>query len=319
VANRKRILTLNDSHAMRINKELAREIGFPESIVFLQLEYLVSVSGEPVVDGRRWTRQTLADLQEYCFPWWSTATISRILNRLQERNLIVVGHYNRFGYDRTQWFAIDEEGVQVLRSVAILQDAVSIFQSETPNSTECNFENDELKNGNRQNEATIQKETYKEPLETSSDEDAKKLAATTGPPNRPKGVWKASEDEAERYFSQLCESDPHGDALRRLSELMAAENQSGKVANTKVWNWLGDSYLRARASENLSEEAWNYGFEQAILRSAPNVVYVVKAAKSYRPVRAKAKREERVGGGASERNDSGITDGFEFLFNDNQS
>jgi hypothetical protein len=39
-----------------------------------------------------------------------------------------------------------------------------------------------------------------------------------------------------------------------------------------------------------------------------------EGSESYRPVRAKAKREERVGGGASERNDSGITGGFEFLF-----
>jgi hypothetical protein len=63
---------------------------------------------------------------------------------------------------------------------------------------------------------------------------------------------------------------------------MAAENQ-GASREHEVWNWLGDSYLRARASENLSEEAWNNGFEQAILRSAPNVVYVVKAARATVP------------------------------------
>ncbi len=127
---RRRIFILNDPHALRVSPELAVEIGFNESIVLLQLEFLISIS-DHVHEGRVWTYQSVRDLQRHHFPWWSIATISRTLKQLQEQELILIGNFNRAGFDKTQWFALNEKGLKRLRSIR-LGDETGVFQNETP-------------------------------------------------------------------------------------------------------------------------------------------------------------------------------------------
>ena len=64
---RTRLLTFNDPHPMRIDRDLAAEIGLNESILLLQLEYLISISSNER-DGRLWTYQSLTNMQEVYFP-----------------------------------------------------------------------------------------------------------------------------------------------------------------------------------------------------------------------------------------------------------
>ena len=61
------------------------------------------------------------------FPWLSPTSISRYLKSLEAADLIVIGNFNRAGFDRTQWFALNEDGIQRLSSVSI---APAIFQNE---------------------------------------------------------------------------------------------------------------------------------------------------------------------------------------------
>ncbi len=139
---RRRIFVLNDPHALRVSPELAVEIGFNESLVLLQLEFLISIS-DHVIDGRVWTYQAYQDLKDRYFPWWSIATISRTMKSLEEKGLIVSGNFNRAGFDRTQWYALNEDGLRQLESIRlederrerrggkpILQIAKSISHSE---------------------------------------------------------------------------------------------------------------------------------------------------------------------------------------------
>ena len=125
-AKRRRIFTLNDPYPLRISGELAAEIGFNESIVLLQLEYLISISTNER-DGRLWTYHSLEDLREKFFPWWSRATISRTIKSLRDADLIIVDNFNRAGFDRTQWFALNYDGIGGLESIRV--DA-SISQNE---------------------------------------------------------------------------------------------------------------------------------------------------------------------------------------------
>ncbi len=126
-------------------------------------------------------------------------------------------------------------------------------------------------------------ERKKEPLsslgETRPNGRAKKPRASF--PRR--RIAKLTDEEAERRWEELCGEDPHGGSLRRLASLLAAENAGGEVAITRVWNELGDRYLRTRERVELPEAAWAYGFERAIARPAPNIGWVVKAARSYEP------------------------------------
>lgn len=119
---RKRLLTFNDPQPLRIDRRLAIEIGFLESVVLLQLEFLISISHNER-EGQFWTYHTLKQLKERHFPWLSQATICRTIQSLEEKGLIVRGHFNRSGFDRTQWFALNYEGIAGLSSIRIGEDA----------------------------------------------------------------------------------------------------------------------------------------------------------------------------------------------------
>ncbi len=110
------------------------EIGFNESLVLLQLEFLISIS-DHVIDGQVWTYQSYQDLKDRYFPWWSIATISRTMKSLEEKGLIISGNFNRAGFDRTQWYALNEEGLRSLESIRLedeRQGGKPISQGEQP-------------------------------------------------------------------------------------------------------------------------------------------------------------------------------------------
>lgn len=168
---RERLLVFNDPQALRINRDLAAEIGLANSIVFLQMEYLISISTMPEHEGRRWTRQGVQDLRDNYFSFWGTATIARIVKELEAPplELLLIDNFNTAGYDRTQWFALNPVGVARLRSVAISQDEKSISQNEKSIRAKREMDSREVGNPIAQNEKAIGRETSKE---TSTEREA---------------------------------------------------------------------------------------------------------------------------------------------------
>lgn len=149
---RQALFVFNEPGALRISPALAKEIGFSESIFFLQIEYLIGVSNTEEKDGKLWTFQSLQHLKDDYFPWWSTATLSRVAKRLEEKELIHIGNYNRIGYDRTQWYALNEDGIGKLKSIKL---DVAILQNEKSNRAKRKMEVNKMKNGSQQNETPI--------------------------------------------------------------------------------------------------------------------------------------------------------------------
>jgi hypothetical protein len=103
----------NNSAAPRLWPDLAKEIGLNESILLLQLEYWIRISTTDEREGRRWTYQSTRDIQAF-FPFWSVATIQRAIQSLVKKKLIHVGNFNKYKYDKTRWFAINEDVVKRL-------------------------------------------------------------------------------------------------------------------------------------------------------------------------------------------------------------
>lgn len=131
MAKHPRIFTLNSPYSLRIDGELAKEIGLNESIVLLQLEFLISLPPYKVRDGRRWTYQSVRELKAEYFPWWSVATINRTIKSLEDKGYITVGNYNAQKYDKTRWFALNLEAIDKLESVAVVRSETGLFQNET--------------------------------------------------------------------------------------------------------------------------------------------------------------------------------------------
>lgn len=108
-----------DPTVLRILPDLAEEIGLNESIVLLQLDYWIRHSHH-VRDGRRWTYQSVRDMQRKAFKWWSLDTINRAIASLVRQELILVtDRYNQHKHDRTRWFALNPKGFQRLKSVEL--------------------------------------------------------------------------------------------------------------------------------------------------------------------------------------------------------
>ncbi len=149
--------------APRLWPELAREIGLNESILLLQIEFWIRTSTTEEREGRHWTYQSTRDIQAF-FSFWSVATIQRAIQSLVEKKLIYVGNFNKYKYDKTRWFAINEDGIGRLTSVRM----AGLFQNETPsnqNETRSNQNETRL----NQNGTTIPESTTESTTENTTE------------------------------------------------------------------------------------------------------------------------------------------------------
>lgn len=102
-----------------LNVELAELIGLNESIVFQQIHYWLEINRKAeknLRDGRFWTFNTFENWQKGNFSYWSEKTVKRIFKKLEDRNLIITGNYNKKGYDRTKWYTINYEKLESLQN-----------------------------------------------------------------------------------------------------------------------------------------------------------------------------------------------------------
>jgi len=121
-----------DPTVLRIMPDLAGEVGLNESIVLLQIDYWIRHSSN-TRDGRRWTYQSLRDMQQKAFKWWSKDTIGRAIASLKAQKLIFVSHkHNQHKHDRTQWVALNPDGFKRLKSIALKQAHYEIWAPADP-------------------------------------------------------------------------------------------------------------------------------------------------------------------------------------------
>ena len=59
-------------------------------------------------DGKTWTYQTLHDIASY-LPYWSHRQVERLIIKLVELKILIKGNYNSTAYDRTVWYAFENE------------------------------------------------------------------------------------------------------------------------------------------------------------------------------------------------------------------
>lgn len=104
-------LLINES-PLQLLPSLAVKIGLNQAIVVQQLYYWLQIS-KNIRDGHKWVYKTLEDWQKE-FPFWSKSTLERTIRKLEEDQLIVVGNYNRLKMDRTKWYRINYEAIDLL-------------------------------------------------------------------------------------------------------------------------------------------------------------------------------------------------------------
>lgn len=115
---------LLDEKPLMILPQLAVKIGLNEAIILQQIHYWLlhyekKQSQKHFRDGHWWVYNTYENWQEN-FPFWSVATIKRTLTALRkpapgrDRLLVATSEYNQKRYDKTLWYRIDYEALQVI-------------------------------------------------------------------------------------------------------------------------------------------------------------------------------------------------------------
>lgn len=102
-------MLLNDPPEF-FNPRLAVEIGLNESIVLQKIHYWIvnnERNGINYYEGRYWTFNSIKKWRDDFFPWWSVDTVKRTFKSLENKELLIVGNFNKKGYDKTKWYTIN--------------------------------------------------------------------------------------------------------------------------------------------------------------------------------------------------------------------
>jgi hypothetical protein len=151
------IYTAAEPTVTRIFPSLAAEIGLNESIVLLQIAWWINTSNN-IRENRYWTYQSLQDMRQKAFGYWSRTTISRTIKTLEKLGYITVRRFNKRAGDNTQWFALCPEKLKNLKSIDVkASNSSEVFQNETGV-----FQNE---TGVFQNETTLPENSHRIPKE----------------------------------------------------------------------------------------------------------------------------------------------------------
>src|SRR5580692_6251437 len=92
--------------------ELATELGDIELATLIHhFQFWILVNKRQGInqhEGRTWTFQTLKQMAAH-FPYWSMYKIERLLEKLVKMKIIIKGNFNKSAYDRTVWYAFENQ------------------------------------------------------------------------------------------------------------------------------------------------------------------------------------------------------------------
>lgn len=87
---------------------MADKYGVDEAIIIENLYFWIAknkANKKHFYDGYYWTYNSTRAFKEL-FTYWSERQIDRILKSLNDKGAILIGNYNKAGYDRTRWFTL---------------------------------------------------------------------------------------------------------------------------------------------------------------------------------------------------------------------
>lgn len=93
---------------MNFDTEIAKLVGTDAAIVYSNIEYWVEhnkLNNKHFYDDNYWTFNSIEAFKKL-FDYLSISQIKTCIQKLEKNNLIIVGNYNKLGYDRTKWYSI---------------------------------------------------------------------------------------------------------------------------------------------------------------------------------------------------------------------
>lgn len=133
---------LFDEQPIVIDRVIAKIIGLNEAIIIQQVHYwlknneAIHRSGKSKInhfhDGRFWTFNSVQEWHENEFSFWSVDTVKRTLAKLVKMGIFITGNYNAKKWDRTLWYSIDYDKLNVM--VAEMKSENALIGAKSPNA-----------------------------------------------------------------------------------------------------------------------------------------------------------------------------------------
>lgn len=93
------------------NIEMAAKYGIPAAVIYRNFQFWIGknkADGRHLHDGRTWSYNTRKGLCEI-FPYLSEWQVRAGIKKLVDAGILRTGNYNRRGFDKTLWFAFEDE------------------------------------------------------------------------------------------------------------------------------------------------------------------------------------------------------------------
>lgn len=93
---------------MNFDTEIAKLVGTDAAIIYSNIEYWVEhnrVNNTHFYEDNFWTYNSV-DAFSKLFDYLSKSQIKTCLIKLEKAELIIIGNFNKLGYDRTKWYSI---------------------------------------------------------------------------------------------------------------------------------------------------------------------------------------------------------------------
>lgn len=242
---------LIDEYPILVLPKLAEKVGLNEAIFLQQLHYWISGKSAKKKDGRRWIYNTYKDWEEQ-FPFWSNATIRRVINSCEKKNLIVTtSKYNKAGYDNTKWYSINYNEVNRL-STSLPSENEGLAQSEQRDESE-------RASGVAQNEQTNTRDYTETTTKTKEQNINSQELTPTHPLNdlnrinkviRNVGLAKVIQYYSETYKFLYGEEHPNYKESQIIDVANTLEELSDEIQTFGDWKELINEHFR---SENVGD------------------------------------------------------------------
>ena len=98
---------------LQVLPSLACKVGLNEAIILQQFHYWLQRSNN-VKDGHKWIYNSYSEWHKQ-FPFWkSKNTLISAIKHLEDMRILISGNYNKAKFDKTKWYRIDYEKLQLL-------------------------------------------------------------------------------------------------------------------------------------------------------------------------------------------------------------
>ena len=239
---------------LQILPTLARIIGLNESIFIQQLHYWVNnpKTNGTLSGGYKWVYNSYTQWQEDNFPFWSVATIQRVVSNLEKKNLIVT--IQKRSTERKKYYRINyPELERVIEQWTIANCDDGQCQSDTVLYTESTSENTKDMEPNNSDELFGEPEDISQPQDetgkTVEYQPDKLLDTGIAKRNGGSGKKKTTIPGFQDMFNILAETCHLDIKLNRgkiagvSKKLIAAGYTAGDITGFTIWwknnDWRG--------------------------------------------------------------------------------